>query len=39
VIDTNTLDIIRQPKHLQIIENRIREALNLSPYQPTLISK
>jgi deoxyguanosine kinase len=39
VIDTNPLDIIHQPKHLKIIENRIREVLNLSPYQPALLSK
>jgi len=37
-IDTNPLNIIHNPKHLQHIENRIREALNLGPFQPALIS-
>jgi deoxyguanosine kinase len=37
LIDTNSLDIVHQPKHLGIIENRIREAINLPPYQPTLL--
>jgi deoxyguanosine kinase len=38
-IDTNPLDFVRSPEHLKIIENRIREALNLSPYQPSLMDK
>ena len=37
-IDTNPLNIIHNPKHLKHIENRIREALNLGPFQPALIS-
>jgi len=37
-IDTNPLNIIHNPKHLQHIENRIREALNLGPFQPALLS-
>ena len=35
-IDTNPLDFVRNPEHLNLIENRIREALNLSPYQAEL---
>lgn len=38
-IDTDPLDFVHHPQHLGLIENRIREALNLSPYQPTLLSK
>jgi deoxyguanosine kinase len=37
-IDTNPLDFVHHPKHLNIIENRIRETLNLPPYQPALIT-
>ena len=37
-IDTNQLNIIHNPKHLKYIENRIREALNLGPFQPALLS-
>jgi deoxyadenosine/deoxycytidine kinase len=36
VIDTNPLNIIQNPEHLRLIENRIREKLNLSPFQPSL---
>jgi deoxyguanosine kinase len=36
VIDTNSLDFVRSTKHLNYIENRIREALNMSPYQAEL---
>jgi deoxyguanosine kinase len=35
-IDTNPLDFVHSPEHLKLIENRIREALNLSPYQAEL---
>jgi len=35
-IDSNPLDFVRFPEHLRLIENRIREALNLSPYQAEL---
>jgi len=35
-IDTNDLDIIRNTEHLHIIENRIREELNMTPYQESL---
>lgn len=37
-IDTNPLDFVHYPEHLSIIENRIRENLNLPPYQPSLIA-
>jgi deoxyguanosine kinase len=35
-INSNSLDFVRFPKHLNLIENRIRETLNLSPYQAEL---
>jgi len=35
-IDTNDLDIIRNAEHLRMIENRIRESLNMTPYQESL---
>jgi deoxyadenosine/deoxycytidine kinase len=35
-IDTNPLDFVHQPEHLRLIENRIRETLNISPYQAEL---
>jgi deoxyguanosine kinase len=35
-IDTNSLDFVHFPEHLRLIENRIREAINLSPYQAEL---
>jgi hypothetical protein len=38
-IDTDPLDFVRYPEHLKIIENRIRETLNLPPYQPSLLNK
>ncbi len=37
VIDSNPLDFVRNPEHLNLIENRIREALGISPYQPSLM--
>ncbi len=36
IIDTNPLNIVENPGHLKLIENRIREQLNLSPFQPSL---
>jgi deoxyguanosine kinase len=39
VIDTDPLDFVHRAEHLRIIENRIRQALNLSPYQPSLLGK
>ena len=35
-IDTTHLEFVRYPVHLREIENRIREALGISPYQPSL---
>ncbi|NWG32893.1 MAG: deoxynucleoside kinase [Chloroflexi bacterium] len=35
-IDTNNLDIVRNPEHLKLIENRIRQSLNLTPFQQSL---
>jgi deoxyguanosine kinase len=35
-IDTDPLNIIQNPQHLKLIENRIRERLGLSPFQPSL---
>jgi len=36
VIDSNPLDFVRQNEHLNLIENRIRETLKLSPFQTEL---
>jgi deoxyadenosine/deoxycytidine kinase len=35
-IDTNELDFVHNPDHLKQIENRIRQALRLAPFQPEL---
>ena len=35
-IDSNDLDIINNPEDLKRVENRIREALSLAPFQPAL---
>ena len=35
-IDTNNLNFVQNHEHLKLIENRIREKLGLSPFQPTL---
>ncbi len=35
-IDTNSLNIVLNTEHLKLIENRIRETLGLSPFQPGL---
>ena len=35
-IDTNPLNIIQNVEHLKMIENRIRETLRVSPFQPGL---
>lgn len=37
IIDSNALDFVRYPEHLKLIENRIREALGISPFQPALL--
>lgn len=36
MIDTDALNYIQNPQHLQIVENRIRQVLNLRPLQPEL---
>jgi len=33
-LDTNELDYIRRPEDLRLVEDRIRQALQLPPYQP-----
>jgi hypothetical protein len=35
-MDTTPLDFVHHPEHLKLIENRIRESLNINPYQPRL---
>jgi deoxyadenosine/deoxycytidine kinase len=35
-IDTTTLNIVQNPAHLKLVENRIREALGITPFQPSL---
>jgi deoxyadenosine/deoxycytidine kinase len=35
-IDTDHLNFVQNPEHLDLIENRIRETLGLSPFQPSL---
>lgn len=35
-IDTNHLNIVQNPEHLKWMENRIRQSLNLPPFQQTL---
>jgi len=36
IIDTNTLDYVHHPQDLKLVENRIRQALKLSPFQAEL---
>ncbi|MCK5427965.1 MAG: hypothetical protein KAI94_00760 [Anaerolineales bacterium] len=35
-IDTNNLDFVRHPQDLKSVENRLRQALKLSPFQAEL---
>lgn len=35
-IDSNELNVIQNPEHLKAVENKIREALNLTPFQASL---
>ncbi len=35
-VDTDELDYIRNPELLKLVENRIRQALKLTPFQPEL---
>lgn len=39
VIDSNSLDYVRNPEDLRWIEDRIRQELQVVPYQPSLIGK
>lgn len=36
-INSNELNIIQNAEHVKYVENRIREALGLAPYQPALL--
>ena len=36
-IETNDLDFVRNPEDLKLIEGRIREALEMAPFQPELL--
>ena len=36
IIDSNNLNIIQTPAHLKLIEDRIRQSLNLPPFQQSL---
>lgn len=35
-VDSNSLNVIQNPEHLKLIENRIRQSLNLPPFQQQL---
>jgi deoxyguanosine kinase len=35
-IDSNDLNIIQNTEHIKLVENKIRETLGLSPFQPSL---
>lgn len=35
-IDTNPINIVANPEHLKYVENKIREALGITPFQPSL---
>ncbi|OGO71336.1 MAG: hypothetical protein A2Z49_10165 [Chloroflexi bacterium RBG_19FT_COMBO_56_12] len=37
LLDTNQLDYVRSQEDLKLVENRIRQALQLSPYQPEFL--
>jgi len=37
-IDSNNLNVVQNPEHLKLVENRIRQSLNLPPFQQTLPS-
>lgn len=38
-IDTNNINIVQNPEHLKQVENKIREALGITPFQPSLPMK
>jgi deoxyguanosine kinase len=35
-IDTNDLDLVKRPNHLKLVENRLKQALKLTPFQTEL---
>jgi deoxyguanosine kinase len=35
-IDTNELDLVKRPNHLKLVENRLKQALKLTPFQSEL---
>jgi deoxyguanosine kinase len=35
-IDTNELDLVKRPNHLKLVENRLKQALELTPFQSEL---
>jgi len=37
ILHSDPLDFVRYPEHLTLIENKIRAALGISPYQPSLL--
>jgi deoxyguanosine kinase len=37
ILDCNELDFVRNEEQLELIENQIRQVLQLPPYQPTLL--
>jgi deoxyguanosine kinase len=37
--DTNNINIVQNPEHLKQVENKIREALGITPFQPSLPMK
>jgi hypothetical protein len=36
VIDTDNLDFVRNPNHLKLVEERIRRAIKMVPFQSEL---
>jgi deoxyguanosine kinase len=36
IIDSNHIDFVANPEHLRLLNNRIRAALNIPPFQPEL---
>jgi deoxyadenosine/deoxycytidine kinase len=36
MVDSNNLNVVQNPEHLKLIENRIRQSLSLPPFQQTL---
>lgn len=37
ILQSDPLDFVRYPEHLTLIENKIRAALDINPYQPSLL--